>query len=158
MKKILILATVFSFSSFAATTGTLVLKGTVPAVLEIDVTGNAAATTLPLDTVVTGSNEITVASVNEKSNSSTGYDVSISSDNGGFLVHETVGSSKVAYGITYDGAAVNLASGETFQNPSSSYADVDKDVVVNSLAGSANYAGLLEGEYQDTLTFTISAH
>ncbi len=158
MRKLILFTLFTSFSSIAATTGTLVLQGSVPAVLEIDVTGNAAATTLPLDTVITGSNEITVASVNEKSNSTTGYDVSITSDNGGYLVHESVASSKVAYGITYDGASVNLASGETFQNASSTYADVDKDVVVNSLAGSANYAGLLQGDYQDTLTFTISAH
>lgn len=114
MKKLAfgILATaVISTSAMAATTGDLLLKGTVPALLSITVTPETLASSLPLDTTQTDSK---VASINEKSNSNTGYQVAISSANLGNLVHESVTSSSINYSITYDGAAVDLANGDSF--------------------------------------------
>lgn len=112
MKKIIGLLLAMSTSmAFAATTGNLLLQGTVPALLSIEVTAEALASSLPLDTTQTDSK---VATVNEKSNSNTGYKVNISSANAGALVHESVASSFINYTITYDGSAVDLANGDEF--------------------------------------------
>jgi hypothetical protein len=70
-------------TSFAATTGTLLLKGQVGQVLSILVTPETIAATLPLNVSQT---DTKVATVNEISNSSTGYKVTISSANLGKLI------------------------------------------------------------------------
>ncbi len=80
------LALTFAFTtltSMAATTATLLLKGTVPQVLSIAVTAEPVASNLPLATTQSNTK---VASVNERSNSNTGYKVTISSANQGKLV------------------------------------------------------------------------
>jgi hypothetical protein len=154
MKKILTLGLLsLSVSGFAATTGTLLLRGTVPRLLEISVNAETIASNLPLDT--TQSNTL-VAVVNEKSNSKTGYNVSISSANQGKLVHEIESSSVVNYSLNYNGNNVDLVSGQTFtysgagannnnRNVTISYTGIDHDL-------------LIEGEYSDTVTFTIAAN
>jgi hypothetical protein len=149
----LTLAVMTTGSAMAATTGTLLLRGTVPRLLEITVSPEAIASTLPLDT--TQSNTL-VAVVNEKSNSKTGYNVSISSANLGKLVHESETSSVVNYNLSYDGNAVDLAAGDVFtysgagannnnRNVNISYTGIDHDL-------------LIEGDYSDTVTFTIAAN
>lgn len=156
MKKLAfgILATaVISTSAMAATTGDLLLKGTVPALLSITVTPETLASSLPLDTTQTDSK---VASINEKSNSNTGYQVAISSANLGKLVHESVTSSSINYSITYDGAAVDLANGDSFTFATAAAVDANKDVDI-SYTG-VPHEQLVQGEYSDTVTFTISAN
>ncbi len=142
-----------SVTGFAATTGNLLLKGTVPALLSIAVTPEPLASTLPLDTTQTDSK---VATVNEKSNSNTGYKVNISSTNGGNLVHDSVASSFINYSLTYDGNAVNLSAGDEFIFSSASSVDTNKDIDI-SYTG-VPHANLIEGDYTDTVTFTISAN
>lgn len=154
MKKIIGLLLAMSTSmAFAATTGNLLLQGTVPALLSIEVTAEALASSLPLDTTQTDSK---VATVNEKSNSNTGYKVNISSANAGALVHESVASSFINYTITYDGSAVDLANGDEFVYNTSASVDVNKDIDI-SYTGVA-HENLIEGDYTDTVTFTISAN
>jgi hypothetical protein len=147
------LATMAMSSAFAAQSGTLILKGTVPRLLEITVNPEAIASNLPLDT--TQANTL-VAVVNEKSNSKTGYNVSISSANQGQLVHESEASSVVNYSLRYNGNLVDLALGETYtysgagannnnRNVNISYTGIDHDL-------------LIEGDYSDTVTFTIAAN
>jgi hypothetical protein len=73
MKKIAwMMVFAFSTSSFAATTGNLLLKGQVAQVLDILVTPEAIAATLPLNVSQNGTK---VATVNEKSNAPQGYRV-----------------------------------------------------------------------------------
>ncbi len=154
MKKILIGTLLLTTATgFAATTGNLLLKGTVPALLSITVTAEPLASTLPLNTTQTDSK---VATVNEKSNSNTGYKVNISSTNAGNLVHDTVSSSFINYSLTYDGNAVNLSTGDEFSFSSASSVDTNKDIDI-SYTG-VPHANLVEGDYTDTVTFTISAN
>lgn len=140
-------------SAFAATTGTLLLKGSVPRLLDITVTPATIASTLPLDTTQANT---TVAVINEKSNSNTGYNVSISSASLGKLVHDTVSSSVINYTLRYNGNAVNLATGQTFTY-SGAGANNNNRTVDISYTGIAHDL-LIEGDYSDTVTFTIAAN
>lgn len=142
-----------SASVFAATSGTLILKGTVPALLSISVTPEALASTLPLDTTQVDSK---VATVNEVSNSNTGYQVSISSANQGKLVHETVGTSSINYSLKYDGSSVNLSTGEDFTYATAASVNANKDLDI-SYTG-VSHGNLIQGDYADTVTLTISAN
>ena len=149
-------ATVLAFgtmSAFGATTGNLLLKGTVPALLSITVTPEALASALPLDTTQTDSK---VASINEKSNSNTGYQVAISSSNQGKLVHESVASSFLNYSLKYNGSSVDLANGDSFTYATAASVDADRDVEI-SYTG-VPHESLVQGNYTDTVTFTISAN
>lgn len=140
-------------SAMAATTGNLLLKGTVPAVLSISVSPEAVASNLPLDTTQA---DTKVASINEVSNSNTGYNVSISSQNLGKLVHSSVTSSSINYGLKYDSNSVDLSSTDTFTFGTASSVDVIKDIEI-SYTG-IPHANLIQGDYTDTVTFTISAN
>ena len=148
--KLLLLSLLLTTSTFAATTGTLILKGTVPQLLDILVTPEPFATTLPLSTTQADS---LVAEVRERSNSATGYTVSVSSANLGKLVHETVLTSTVNYSLKYNGQTVNLLTGSTFSELTRGVKNRDVEI---------SYTGvpeidLTEGEYTDTVTFTIVA-
>lgn len=155
MKKFAIVASLLalSTSSFAATSGTLLLRGSVQRVLSISVTADSIAQTLDLSTNKT---DLKVATVNEKSNSKSGYKVSISSANLGKL-KRTDGAEVFSYTMKYGTQAVNLGSAQ--------------DLVISSTAGTANvnkdvsvsYTGIaqdlmVEGTYEDTVTFTIAAN
>lgn len=155
MKKLLALtlASLTFSSAFAATSGTLLLRGTVPRLLEITVTPESIASTLPLDT--TQANAL-VAVVNEKANSKTGYQVSISSANQGKLVHESVNSSSVNYALRYNGSAVDLSTGQTFTYSGAGANNNNRNVDI-SYTGVAHDL-LIEGDYSDTVTFTIAAN
>jgi hypothetical protein len=155
MKKLITLTalTLITSSALAATTGSLLIRGSVPALLSIDVTPTALATTLPLDTTQTGAK---VATVNEKSNSNSGYQVSISSANLGKLVHESVASSFINYSLSYDGSSIDLANGQTYTFASASSVDTNKDIEI-SYTG-VPHESLIQGDYSDTVTFTIAAN
>lgn len=154
MKKSLIaLATLaLTTSSFAATTGTLLLKGQVGQVLSILVTPETIAATLPLHQSQT---DTKVATVNEISNSSTGYKVTVSSANLGKLIRSG-GSEAFPYSLKYNGSAVNLASPQVFSNPSAASVNVNKDVSISYTGVPA--ANMVAGEYVDTVTFEIAAN
>jgi hypothetical protein len=156
MKKIYLLA--FGFVMMAkltqaATTGNLLIKGTVPALLSIAITPEPLASTLPLDTTQTDSK---VATIQELSNSNSGYQVAITSSNLGKLVHESVGTSFINYSVKYDGNSVDLANGQTFSYPAAAAVANNRDVEI-SYTG-IDHQSLIEGDYADTVTFTISAN
>ena len=140
-------------SAYAANSGNLLLKGTVPRLLDITVTPNSTASALPLDT--TQSNTV-IASINEKSNSNTGYKVTVSSANQGKLVHQSVTSSVVNYTLRYNANSVNLATGQTFTYGTAAAANNNRNVDI-SYTGVAHDL-LIEGDYSDTVTFTIAAN
>lgn len=141
-----------SLTTMAATTGTLLLKGTVLAKLSITVTPEPIALALPLETSQT---DTKVAEVNEKSNSSTGYKVTISSANAGNLVR-TSGTELFPYTLKYDSVALNLASAVVETHSGSSAVDVNKDVTISYTGVPAEE--MVAGDYTDTITFTIAAN
>lgn len=134
---------------YAATTGSLLLKGNMPAILELTVTPETAATNLDLTTDQT---DVKVATVQERSNSSTGYTVTIDSANLGDLVR-VEGTETVPYTMKYDGSAVDLSSTHTINNPSAAAVAVNKDVSVSYSAQT-----VVAGDYEDTITFSIQSN
>jgi hypothetical protein len=156
----LIVALVVAVSGFSATTGTLVLTGTVAGVVDITVTADAIAGTLDLGTTQT---DLKVATVNEKANIVAGYTVTVASTNGvnGSLasgrLNGTLGeTTSVAYTVTYNAIPVILVNGAaqiTDATAATAIAGVNKDLEI-SYTGDA---GLEPGIYTDTLTLTIAA-
>lgn len=153
MKKLLTLAALITTTSFAATTGTLLLKGTVPRIVNITVTPETIAANLPLDTTQSNTK---VATVNEQSNSNTGYKVTIASANAGKLVHSTVSSSSIAYTIRYNNQSMNLSGQQQVTYSSAASVNANRNVEI-SYTG-VPHENLIEGTYQDTVTFTIAAN
>lgn len=143
-----------SFSAFSATSDDLKLKGKVPKKLSILVSPETVAMNLDLETSQTA---LLVASVNEKSNSNTGYKITADSLNNGALVNQQDNTQSVTYSMTYDGVAVDLASTDEVKNVSASGVhDNDSDVEI-AYTGAAHETRV-EGNYTDTITFTISAN
>lgn len=143
-----------SASSMAATTGTLLLTGTVAEEVAILVTPEAAATTLDLSASPTA---LKVASVNEKSNSNTGYKIAVKSANGGLLENGALDS--LAYQISYDGgSAISPTTADQDVKTVSTAGVYDADSDVNISYTGKPAAQMVEGTYSDTLTFTISAN
>lgn len=156
MKKLLAGATILlmTTSSFAATTGTLLLQGLVAQKISVFVTSQAIASTLDLSTSQT---DLVVATMNEKSNSKSGYKMTISSVNLSKL-KRTDGLEVLSYTMKYNGSAVALSSaaGSTITNSSASSVNINRNVSISYTGISAEL--MVEGTYADTVTFTIAAN
>ena len=157
MKKLLTataLLAITTTSAFSATTGTLLLQGIVPKKVAIVVTAQSVASALDLDTTQA---DLKVATVNEQSNSKTGYKVTITSANLGKL-KRTDGAEVFAYTLKYGGAAVALSTstGTSFTNSTAAAVNVNKDLAI-SYSGVANES-MVEGTYADTLTLNIASN
>jgi hypothetical protein len=145
--------------AFANTSGTLVLQGTVPGILDISV--SAASISAALDLSVTSS--FVVASVTERSNKKAGYTVSLSSQNatstgsgGPFLKGSDATNTDVLnYALAYNGDPVVLSAGSAIISDVSTKTPAAGSVKPLQIS----YAGdfLFEDTYSDTLTFTITA-
>lgn len=143
-------------NSWAASSGTLNLSGTVAAVNSVAITPNGSNnTTLDILNGVSGLG-LNVATVAESSNDILGYIIQLSSINAGKLERNGTDTVNMTpYQISYDGGA--------FAQPSSSPTTVK---TVSSLTGltSHNSAVLIKvnaapsavaGSYSDTLTISI---
>jgi hypothetical protein len=97
----LVLMLVPSFS-FAATSGSLTLSGTVAVVNSIAIAPNASSTSLD---IVGGETAKLVAQATEVSNNAAGYKIQMYSNNGGELRHSVDATKKTVYQISYDGGA-----------------------------------------------------
>ncbi len=151
MKKTLLALTLsMSFSAMAGTSATLLLKGTIPALLNIAVTPELNASAL--DLTATQSNT-KVATVQEKSNSQSGYKVSIASQNLGVLKN---GVHAFPYALAYDGSALDLSSTVTQVHSASSAVAVNKNVNISYSGVPADQ--LVAGDYSDVITFTIAVN
>jgi hypothetical protein len=141
-----------SLPVFSATTAVLNLKGTVAQILEISITPETLATTLPL---TQSQSAVKIATVTERSNSHTGYKVQITSLNLGQLKGSN-GNDVLPYSLTYNNNAVNLtsATGQTFSYSFTNAAPVDRNVGITYTGSSS----LPSGDYVDAVTFTISAN
>lgn len=156
MNKFLIATTfsMFSFTSFAATQGTLQLQGTIGQVLSLSVQAvSSVNTSLDLTTTQT---DLKVADVTEQSNSNTGYKILAKTTNGGLLKNGSL--DQVSYSMKYDGVAVTLAQTDTAVKSISTGGvySASSDVEISYTGQSA--ASLTQGTYSDTVTFTIQAN
>ena len=150
MKKLL-LATLITSASFAATTATLNLSGTINSILEIEIDGTSAVTkTVDLLDKTAQS----VATVTETSNDPDGYDVVITSTNSGSLVNGA--SDSATYTLSYGGTSYNLSSAQTVDN-ANTVGSSDRAVAVTVTDARTDEFDFAQGTYTDTVTFEISA-
>ncbi len=154
MKKTILLASLlFSSIAMSATTSTLLLKAQVPRALSIAVTPAPVASAL--DMTVTQS-DLFIGVVNEKSNSKTGYKATVTSANLGKL--KRVGGAEVfSYALKISGTVIDLSSaaGSTYYFYNTQLTDTNRDMFVSYTGVPAEQ--MVEGAYNDTVTFTISA-
>lgn len=159
---LVVLFTGIATAAIAQSSGSIVLQGTVPEILEITVTEEAAASSLDLTTSVT---DLLVGTVVELSNKKAGYTVELESANAAatgsgdafFKSADTANTDTLTYAISYGGAAVSLTSGTaTVSDVTAKTASTgaSNDVLI-SYDGASSF--LYEDTYSDTLTFTITA-
>jgi hypothetical protein len=145
----------------AATTGTLTLSGSQPAILQITVTANAAAGTLTVNSAVV---DLLVGTIVEQSNDTAGYTVTLSSANGKAgsattaTLKGTPGGDLLPYSIKYGGVAVVFHNGEdvVVSNVSSKTVAAGSTKTVTISFDGTN-ANLGQAVYTDSLTFAIIA-
>jgi hypothetical protein len=157
MKKLLIATTLLTLTttSFAATTGSVLLQGIVAKKVSITVTAEAVASALVLETTQA---DLKVATAVEQSNSKVGYKVTVTSANLGKL-KRTDGSEVFSYTLKYGGAAVGLSTsaGSVVTNSASaSVVNVSKDMAISYTGVAAET--MVEGTYADTLTVNIASN
>lgn len=144
-------------SAFGASKASLFLVGEVEVINELYVT--PVLGDLDALNIVDGESSRNIASVEEKSNNTTGYTITMESTNTGKLEHNN-GTSDVAYTIKYGiasaiapgapGAAVLVKTVATL----TALTTATTPVLITVAAG----GGLLPaGAYTDTLTFTMTA-
>ena len=136
----------------AATNGVLLLRSTVSGVYSLTVEPKPLATTLPLDVSQSNSD---VGTVKIKANTIYGYKISISSTNSGKLVHESTLTSNIPYSLRFDSRPVSLVSPVILNYPA-------PQPNANNAKVEITYTGvphnnLEQGNYSDTVTFTISS-
>lgn len=154
MKTLLFLsALLISNAAMSATSGTLLLSATVPRIVSILVT--PAPVSSALDLSVTQTN-LKIGVVNEKSNSRTGYKGSVRSANRGKL-KRTDGSEVLPYSLSISGAVIDLstAAGSSYFFYNTQLYDTNRDMFISYTGQPAE--SMVEGIYNDTLTFEISA-
>jgi hypothetical protein len=141
-----------TFSSYSATQAELILKGSVPSVLEISISHETIAANLDLSSQASN---VKVATLTEKSNHSNGYKVKAKSAKGGKLVNVSDANSFVNYTLTYDGSAIPLNT-----SPSQIYSSSNlRGTYTKELKISYNQpTNLSAGSYEDTVQFTIEAN
>ena len=150
-----IVLALLAITSLSAASYTISLSGSVSPTCSLTITINGTASALPITTKVVNS---TIATVVEKSNSSTGYTVTLSSANGWLLLGS---SSSLAYTLAYGGTAVSTASAAagvpttiTDSTATTPAAGTSKNLAI-SFDGSTSL--LPSGDYSDTLTVTIAS-
>ncbi|MEA1649306.1 hypothetical protein UAJ10_09775 [Nitrospirillum sp. BR 11164] len=132
-----------AFAATAAASGTIQLNSTVAQTCTVAVTD--AGTQL---NILAGSSAVTVGSVVETCNDGAGYQISVSSANGGTLKSSATGAQPISYTPIYDGQS----SGSSV-NVVRSSAQFNKTATV-AVTVPAN-AQAIAGSYTDTLTITI---
>lgn len=143
-------------SVFAATSGTLIIQGTVADQYALVITPNAA--TYQSLNIVAGSTATNVASVAETANNLNGYKIKLSSANGGELRHTSNAAKKTTYTLSYDGAtAITPSSTATVVKSVTTLAGLTTNTS-NVAVNVAAYASAPAGLYQDTLTISIEAN
>lgn len=130
-------------------TGTLTVRGNMPLITELRIIDNGV--TLNLEQPQT---DVVIGSVLERSNSSSGYRVTLTSLNGGSLVSS---DDEMEYSILYDGSDVDLSTPSIISenNNRTSLGGIEKELSVTH-SGSSEELLLSDGDYSDSLTFEIT--
>ncbi|WII70784.1 hypothetical protein QJS83_09960 [Bdellovibrio sp. 22V] len=143
-------------TAMAASSGTLLLQGTVNSVNDIVVTANGTNNTTL--NILAGETAKNVGSAIETSNNLAGYKIVISSSTGGELRHTVDATKKTTYKIGYDGAAsvTPTVAGVMVKNVTSlTGLTTDTSVITADVTA---YASAPAGTYEDTLTVSIQAN
>lgn len=143
-------------SAVAATTGTLNLSGTVAVVSELTVNPNGANNS-SLDILDGEANKL-VGTTTETSNNLAGYQIKLSSLNGGELRNTSDNNKKTNYTISFDGGATTAPSTTptTVKNITSlGTLTTDTSEIRISVEALATAAA---GTYTDTLTLSIESN
>ncbi len=152
----LVLTTILaSVSAHAASSGTLLIQGTVNLVNDIVITPNSNATAL---NITGGESSKLVATVAETSNNLTGYKIQMSSANASKLVHNTDNTKSTPYTVSYaGGSAMTLTStAQTVKTVNSLTGLTTATSNVNATVTALPTA--VAGTYQDTITVAIVAN
>lgn len=136
----------------AATSGTLVVKGQVSQIVSITVNPKTVSTSLPLSV---SQNNKRVATIKERSNSNTGYNVKISSINQGRLVR-TGGTETFSYTLKYANTLLDLSTVTVINNSSSNLVNRNRALKISYVGVPAE--NMVAGEYTDTILFQITAN
>ncbi len=155
MKNWLIASLLFTGTLHAATSGNMLLQGTIAQVLSIVITPVSGVNT-KLD-LSTNQTNLVVGSIQEVSNASSGYKILLTSANAGTLKHATT-KTALNYTARYNGSNVTLSTtAKTIftQTTGGAFNTTKKFDVSFNGQGATN---LTEGTYSDTLTFTIQVN
>ena len=147
----LVLAT--AVPSFAATEDTMILRGKVAQILEVDLEPTALASNLDL---TQSADSLDVAKVFERSNDPDGYVITFRSENEGVLKGSQPSNEDVMpYSLNYAGEGnFSLSSGP---KEFSHAGRTGVEGVVRSLSVSYPEKWLAADTYEDTVTVTIAA-
>lgn len=151
MKKLFTLALLTSLTYAVTDTATLNLRGVVGSIVDVSVAAESDAQSLDLSTSTSNKK---VATVSETTNTTGNYTLAVSSANGGNLKHSN--GDNFPYSMTYGGQGVNLATGTTYTRTSTPLTTQNFDVKI-SYTG-VNAASMVAGNYDDLVTFTITAN
>lgn len=142
-------------TAFAANVGVITLMGSVGTVNEIVITQHAIAADLD---ILEGESAALVATVEESSNSPTGYTIFMNSMNDSNLINTEDDTESTSYTLSYDGAApVSLSTADMAVKTVGTLTGLVtnmSDVVLN-VAGNADAAS---GAYTDLITVSIAAN
>lgn len=134
-------------------TGTLTINGNMPVITQVSVVDLGVS--LALETAAT---DVLLAQILERSNSATGYTVSVVSTNSGALVGTSLGEN-LAYTLTIGGAAVDLSAGAVLISDSTLRTvavGISKEIRLSHGSGGTGALLLAEDSYSDVLTFEIA--
>lgn len=133
--------------------GTLTINGNMPVITQVSV--NDLAITLNLESATSN---VVLAQLLERSNSASGYTVTVTSANGGELVGTALGES-LPYALTIGSTALDLTAGPALVTDSllrTTATGVSRDVVISHGSGNAGGLLLAQDSYTDVLTFEIA--
>lgn len=142
-----------SSSVFGALSGSVLFKGQVTRLVSLTVAAEASASSLDLSA---SKINLKVATINERSNSKTGYKMTIASANLGKLKRAD-GPELFTYSMKLGGSTVNLGqvAGATFIRNSTRPINRNRNLTISYIG--KNPETMIEGAYADTLTITIAA-
>jgi len=149
--RLLLVMLLIARAGYAATSGTLILQGTVASVNSISI---VPSNNLTLN-ILNGESAKNVAAVTEVSNNPLGYTISLSSANAGALKNGSIVGT--AYTLSYDGGAYlgPLVTPVTVKTvgPLSALVNNISNILINVVANPTT----LSGTYSDTVTLAITA-
>lgn len=142
-------------AAVGADTGVITLSGSIDVVNEIVITQTEAATNL---NILEGQSDSLIATVEESSNSPTGYTIYMNSVNDSELVNSEDPLDSASYLISYDGGAyMSLTTSDTAVKTVGTLEGLvtdESEVLINVLANTEAGSGV----FSDLITVSIAAN